>query len=120
MEVNWGAKFETTNDITVAAPIPAAALPSNPPLKTEVKPLFAELRLEDFLLITGALLFVLFKGADFRLVVVVFRNFVLDFRTVFVVFFLNPPDFIIFENFLLAASCLAVAIMQTTPDILLR
>ena len=69
----------------------------------------------DLVYLVLRLTIVLFRGAalfnciDFRLTFVVFRNLVLDFRTVFVFFFLKPPLFIIRANFFLAAICLAEA-----------
>ena len=108
-----GATLLITRPTSEPAPMPFTTSPIIPVFSEDpirIPPLRADLVYRVL-----RLTIVLFRGAAlfevvvFRLVVVVFRNLVLDFRTVFVFLFLNPPDFIIFANFLLAASCLAEA-----------
>jgi hypothetical protein len=65
------------------------------------------------------LLAIVFLGALLLFIVFVIRLLVAVFRFALVVvrfdFFLNPPDFIIRANFLLAANCFALAISNQFP-----
>ena len=108
-----GATLLITRPTREPAPIPFTTSPIIPVFSEDpirIPPLRADLVYRVL-----RLTIVLFRGAAlfevvvFRLVVVVFRRWTCVFFAVFVFLFLNPPDFIIFANFLLAASCLAEA-----------
>jgi hypothetical protein len=110
--VLFGATLDITRPTKEPAPMPFTTSPIIPVFKLEPIPRLALLaRLRIILRFAiGFLLDVrLFIVFVIRLLVVVFRLFGLDF---FVDFRLNPPLFIILANFLLAASCLAVAIID--------
>jgi len=116
----FGATLLITNETREPAPIPLTTSPIIPVFKLEPIPLeprlavlVIDLRLAIGLVL-DVLLFIVFV---IRLLVVVFRlpskARLAVFRTCpFLVddfLFLNPPDFIIFANFLLAANCFALA-----------
>ncbi len=108
-----GATLLITRPTREPAPIPLTTSPIIPVFSED--PIFKPLDLARLATRVLRLTIVLFRGAAL-FEVVVFRFFVADLRfldpaifAVFVFLFLNPPDFIIFANFLLAASCLAEA-----------
>ena len=119
-----GATLLITNETKEPAPIPLTTSPITPVFKLEPIPrLFLETRLVIVrlaIVFLGALL--LFIVFVIRLLVVVFRlpskARLAVFRTCpFLVddfLFLNPPDFIILANFLLAANCFALAKSTTS------